>query len=280
MKCQLENITVHYVRRGSGRPMVMLHGFTLDHRVMLGCMEPVFAERKGWQRIYLDLPGMGKTPARPWVTSSDQMLDVVQQFIDATIPKQHFVVAAESYGAYLARGLVHRRPDVIDGLLLICPLVVADRSRRILPKPTTLVKNAELVKSLSPTEAREFQSVAVVQTRRHSKRFAREILAGIQLAGEPFLTNLQARGYALSFDVDDLPTPFEKPTLILTGRQDSSVGYADAWTLLDRYPRATLAVLDRAGHDLQIEQDILFNALVSEWLTRVEEALHAKGKGG
>jgi pimeloyl-ACP methyl ester carboxylesterase len=264
--------------------MVMLHGFTLDHRVMLGSMEPLFTKRKGWQRIYLDLPGMGKTLARPWVTSSDQMLDAILQFIDATLPEQHFVVAGQSYGGYLGRGLVSRRPDMVDGLLLICPLVIADRTRRTLPKPATLVRNPALIKSLSTPEAREFESIAVVQNRPHWKRFAREILAGIRLANEPFLTNLQARGYALSFNVDDLPTPFEKPTLILTGRQDSSVGYADAWTLLDQYPRATLAVLDRAGHDLQIEQEALFKALVSEWLTRLEEAPHSenreKGRSG
>jgi pimeloyl-ACP methyl ester carboxylesterase len=271
MKCRLKDITVHYVTRGAGRPMVMLHGFTLDHRVMLGCMEPLFTDREGWQRIYLDLPGMGRTLARPWVTGSDQMLGVVLDFIDATIPGQHFVAAGESYGGYLARGLVYRRPDMVDGLLLICPMVVADRARRTLPKPTVLVRDSRLLKSLNPAEAREFESVAVIQTRANWKRFAREVLAGIRICDEAFVTKLQAHGYSFSFDVDNLSTAFEKPSLILTGRQDSSVGYADAWTLLERYPRATLAVLDRAGHNLQIEQEAQFNMLVKDWLTRLEE---------
>jgi pimeloyl-ACP methyl ester carboxylesterase len=38
------------------------------------------------------------------------------------------------------------------------------------------------------------------------------------------------------------------------------------------YPRGSYVVLDRAGHNLQIEQPIVFNALVNEWLDRVEEA--------
>jgi len=62
---------------------------------------------------------------------------------------------------------------------------------------------------------------------------------------------------------------FKKPTVILLGRQDSSVGYKDAWTTLDNYTRATFAVLDRAGHNLQIEQVELFNSLVTEWIVRV-----------
>ena len=32
---------------------------------------------------------------------------------------------------------------------------------------------------------------------------------------------------------------------MLLGRQDSSVGYKDAWSILDNYPRGTFAVLDR-----------------------------------
>ncbi len=74
-----------------------------------------------------------------------------------------------------------------------------------------------------------------------------------------------------SFDVDTLPTPFDGPTLMLTARQDNLCGYRDAWDLLDNYPRATFAVLDRAGHFVNIEQDVLCQALMREWLDRVEE---------
>jgi pimeloyl-ACP methyl ester carboxylesterase len=64
---------------------------------------------------------------------------------------------------------------------------------------------------------------------------------------------------------------FEQPALIVTGRQDSVVGYAGQWDLVERYPRATFAVLDRAGHALPHEQPDLLGALVREWLQRVSE---------
>jgi pimeloyl-ACP methyl ester carboxylesterase len=73
--------------------------------------------------------------------------------------------------------------------------------------------------------------------------------------------------------VDTLPTPFGGPTLIVTARQDHLCGYRDAWDLLDNYPRATLAVLDRAGHFVNIEQDALCQLLMGEWLDRVEERI-------
>jgi pimeloyl-ACP methyl ester carboxylesterase len=57
---------------------------------------------------------------------------------------------------------------------------------------------------------------------------------------------------------------------MLMGRQDNIVGYRDQWDFIEDYPRASFVVLDKAGHNLQIEQDVLFNALVKEWLDRVK----------
>lgn len=59
----------------------------------------------------------------------------------------------------------------------------------------------------------------------------------------------------------------------MLGKQDSVVGYKDALSLLEKFPRASFAILDRAGHNLQIEQPELFTELMSEWLNRVEGAM-------
>ncbi|MCX7773825.1 MAG: alpha/beta hydrolase [Clostridia bacterium] len=64
-----------------------------------------------------------------------------------------------------------------------------------------------------------------------------------------------------------------KPTLMLTGRQDSIVGYRGLWDLIELYPRASYLLLDKAAHNLQIEQDVLFTAAVKEWLERVSEEM-------
>ncbi|MBN2303445.1 MAG: alpha/beta hydrolase, partial [Anaerolineae bacterium] len=89
-----------------------------------------------------------------------------------------------------------------------------------------------------------------------------------------FLSKISApENYGYTFSVNPLPVPFNKPTLMLLGRQDHMVGYQNTWAILENYPRASLAVLDRAGHNLQIEQSALFNALVHEWLDRIEENL-------
>ena len=76
--------------------------------------------------------------------------------------------------------------------------------------------------------------------------------------------------YALGYDVRDLAEPFYGPSLTITGRQDGLVGYQDPWSILESYPRCTFAVLDMAGHAMQIDRDRLFGALVDDWLDRLQ----------
>jgi len=270
MECQIKDINIYYEIHGEGHPLISLHGFYPDHRLMTGCMEPIFKHRGGWQRIYFDLPGMGKTTGKKWITSSDQMLDITLDFIDRVIPDQRFVLAGESYGGYLARGIIYRRPELVNGLLLICPLIVPEPEKRILPPPTVLMKDEKFLASLESDDREEFESFAVMQTQDVWERTRDEVLSVVDSSDKAKLTKLQTHGYPLSFDVDAAP-PFEKPTLFLLGRQDASVGYRDTWEIIENYPRGTFTVLDRAGHNLQIEQTTLFDALVNEWLDRVEE---------
>jgi len=273
MDCQLENIKINYEVFGEGRPMVLLHGYWTDHRQIAGCMEPVFENCDGWKRVYLDLPGMGRTPGKEWITNADIMLDIVCQFIDAIIPDENFVVGGYSYGAYLARGVLHRKFAQVDGLFIVCPVIIANSTDRTKPPQEILIKDLDCVAELTPEEREEFEHWVAVQSLKILKRTRTEVDAGSRLADETFLSRLQADGYAFSFDVNTISKQFEKPTLIIAGRQDWVVGYRDAWKIIEQYPRATFGVLDRAGHNLPIAQEELFSALVSEWLDRVEEYL-------
>jgi len=273
MECKMKNISLNYEVIGNGKPIIMLHGYHVDHRLMAGCMEPVFNNKDEYKRIYVDLPGMGKTKGENWIINSDVMLDIVINFIEKIIPSENFLLAGESYGGYLARGIVHKIANKVDGLFLLCPGIIMDFKKRNVPSHIILKSDDKLLSQLEPSDAEGFASIQVVQSEKNWDRYRDEILPGIRLADNNFLLNLQENGYAFSFDVDSLKDKFNKPTLMLLGRQDSGVGYKDAWSILDNYPRATFAVLDRAGHNLQIEQEELFNSLVSEWLVRVSESL-------
>ena len=114
--------------------------------------------------------------------------------------------------------------------------------------------------------------VSVVQTQ---EQLARYRARGKLLPPDTAFQQRLMPHYAFSFEAE-ITAAIDAPALIVAGRQDSIVGYRDAWPILEHLPRATFAVLDRAGHALEREQSDLFNALAAEWLGRVEE--HIKGQ--
>lgn len=265
----VNSLPIHYEELGSGTPILMLHGRPGDHRQMLADMEPMFADRTGWRRICPDLPGMGRTPGADWITHQDQVLDVVAGFVDVVVPGQRFVVAGASYGGYVALGLAHRLGPTVDGLALIVPAVERDRERRRLPPRQVLVEDAAYVEALRSEES-QLGAALVVQSKQALEVLRAYVEPAIEVADHPFLDRLFL-SRAFSFDVRDVEGPFPGPTLVLAGRQDFVVGYQDAWAILENFPRATFAVLDRAGHALSVEQRSLFRSLVGEWLDRVRE---------
>jgi len=271
MECNLENIKVYYEVYGEGHPILMIHGFTPDHRLMKGCMEPLFKNRNHYRRIYFDLPGMGKTTAPEWLKTSDQMLDIILEFIDKIIPDQKFIIASESYGCYLTRGILLKRSKFIDGVLFICPLIIPQLEKRDLPKDFKIViKDSELISSLSISDATELKESLIIQSKAIWERYRDEVFSGIKIADQNFLEKIFPTNYKMTVDVDKLLKLYDKPTLFLLGRQDKTVGYRDAWKIIENYPNATFAILDQAGHNLQIEKAKLFNSLVNDWLDRVE----------
>ncbi len=264
MKCQLADLVVNYKTLGEGKPLVVIAGIPSDHQIILSWLEPIFATRPGWQRIYFDLPGTGLTSAGG-ITTIGQVLDVVCDFIDHISPAQSFTLLGLSAGGYLARGVVHRKSDHIDGLCLLVPWL-SEHEDHELPSPTSIVRDSKAMEQLSPDDAQKVEGLAVVQNQKIVDWYCNVVLSARQ-HGE----GLPLEKLTFSFDINNPSKPFEKPTLILTGRQDTHVGYRDTFDIIESYPRATLAILDRAGHALGVEQESLFYSLINEWLDRVEE---------
>ncbi len=257
--------------RGEGRPIVLIHGWSADRRYMIADLEPVFAKQAGWRRIYLDLPGHGATPAPEWLTTQDQMLAIVRDFVTSVLPEGALALAGSSYGGHVALGLVRLIPERLAGAALLVPDVPAADGTRDVADPVVLREDRSIFADLSPDEQWIPDSLVV-----HERWMVEEIRAhdmpAYRAADYAFLERLEA-SYLPSGAAARQGPPFERPSLILTGRQDSTVGYRAAWSLLDEFPRATYAVLDVAGHQLgRIERPAVFRSLVGDWLERVAAA--------
>lgn len=77
------------VTEGDGLPVVFVHGMGVDHRSLmlldeaLLCPESGAAASRSLKRIYLDLPGFGRTPALPArACGLPEMADWLQSAID------------------------------------------------------------------------------------------------------------------------------------------------------------------------------------------------------
>ena len=166
----IRSVDVYYEKYGEGIPIIMIHGFGPDSQLMIGCMEPVFDKESPFSRIYVDLPGMGKTENYDSIQNADHVLTLLLEFIEAVIPGEQFVLAGESYGGYLARGIAAKMPDRVLGVLLICPVIYPEKERRTLPEQKVMYQDDTFVRSLSKEDRAYFSKSGVILTARNWNR--------------------------------------------------------------------------------------------------------------
>jgi pimeloyl-ACP methyl ester carboxylesterase len=258
MEVRIGDVAVHYVEHGEGTPVLVLHGAGVDHREVEACFDPALDSHGGHRRVYRDLPGMGRTPAPLALRSADDVLDVLFGFADAVMGEDPILVLGHSAGACFAQGFAARTPTRVAGLALVCPLLAGVRD---VPEHLPVIRADDFGDE-------EFRAYFVVQTPAMLERYERFVAPAIPLADA---TAMERIGQHWELTIP-MGAPYEGPTLVVAGRQDSTVGYAAAVDLLDDYPQATLAVIDGAGHALPHEQPKVLAALLQEWLARTASA--------
>ncbi len=259
---------LHHETVGAGSPLLILHGSRLDHRHMMETLEPIFEGLVGWKRVYVDLPGHGQSPPQDSIGTQDDLLAAVIEFATEAIPDQKFGIVGESRGSYLARGFVHLHPDRIRGAALIVPggSPTADPSR--LPEHQVLEPDPSMRSELRDDEVARFENFMVVQRRDILERSRRSKYPAFDLCDAAQAERVN-NSFDFSFHNQGETSEFDGPSLIIAGRQDSMSGYLDAVDLLPQFTRATLTVLDAAGHGLAWERPEVFDALFRDWLQRL-----------
>lgn len=260
---------------GEGFPVVIIHGWQMNGKVEERDLEPVFTKTPGLCRIYVDLPGMGATPANG-VKNLDDMYHRLVQFVESRLGRSRFLLVGSSCGGYLARTLAQKYVDQVDGLLLRVPLIEPNDSKRHLDAITPLIANEQVMSSI-PVEDKAALGNVLIQTPTYvetlTKRYKELFLPAKEAADNELLEQIRAdpERYQLSASLLNDRATFPAPTLILCGRHDDNVGYRDSLRLLETCPRSTYVVLDRGSHDLPIDETGVFEAMVRDWIFRVEE---------
>jgi pimeloyl-ACP methyl ester carboxylesterase len=261
VESRVGEVAWRYVEHGEGVPVLVLHGAGVDHREAEACFEPALATGGGRWRIYPDLPGMGLTRAPAMLRSADDVLDSLLGFADGVFGSTPALLVGHSLGAYYAQGFAARWPERVAGLALVCPLLSGARD---IPPHRPVVAADDLGDE-------EFRGYFVVQTPAMLDRYER-FVAPAALLADPAAMERIGEHWELTLPEG---STYDGPTLLVAGRRDSTVGYAATADLLDPHPRATLAILDGAGHALPHEQPELLAGLVEEWLARVAAGVPA-----
>ena len=148
----MQGVSIAHTVRGSGRPVLLIHGWQGDHRYMQADVDALFEAAGGWRRIYLDLPGHGHTPAPPTLSSQKQVMSLLTGAVDALFPDRPFAVAGSSYGGYLTLGLVRSMPERLLGAALLVPDLPAPDGTRAAPAHVTLRRDPAAFADLEPDE--------------------------------------------------------------------------------------------------------------------------------
>lgn len=159
--------------------------------------------------------------------------------------------------------------------MLRVPLIEPEDSKRDVDDIKPLIANEQVMSNIS-AEDRTLLGNVLVQTPDYIEalktKCEKAYLPAEKAADTEVLDPIRAdpRRYQLSFSLND--DKFFAPTIIICGRQDESVGYRDSLRLLELYPRSTYIVLDRGTHGLPIDETGVFEALVRDWIARVDES--------
>jgi pimeloyl-ACP methyl ester carboxylesterase len=240
---------MHTETVGSGRPIVILHGWRLDSTVELADLEPVFMQATGWRRHYVDMPGMGRSSPPLSEAALPDYVRYVREAIRELVGDDPYALAGTSAGALIARVIAGFPDEQVAGLLLRMPLVESNRSRRRVPRGAA----AEISVRASRARAQKRADLWEPAERR--------IDPSVQaLRDDP-------KRYRL-----DLPTDVLRvPALVISGRQDTRAGWRDALKLLETLPHATFAAIDDAEHEFPWSDNReLFAVLVLDWLRRTD----------
>jgi pimeloyl-ACP methyl ester carboxylesterase len=236
----IDGARISYEVRGRGvgkrTPIVFLHGWGVDRRIWMNRFElAIRGTRSRLERIYPDLPGMGASTTNGRIRNSDDMLAIVERFIDLTVGDRSFLLAGESYGGYLARALVERRRGQVAGVF---PPLPADGPRLPAGPPRgTRRPRAGRCVPFAPFAARDreaFEFMSIVQTSSAYRAFRADVHTEVLPENEGFLAHDLDGSF--SRDINAAPFVYEKPTLVLVGRQDTEVGFEDQYDLFRRWP--------------------------------------------
>ena len=231
----VNGIQLAYERRGKGTPLVLLHGFPLDHHLW---DEVVPLLMDTFDVVLPDLRGFGNSTMIDVPHSMDDYASDIASLLDQ-LNIQKAAIVGHSMGGYVALAFARLYPERVRGLGLISSQVLADGPER----KEGRYKSAEEVSkngigSVVDGMAPKFTNDEKLQS------YARSSMERQQPAA--YIGALKAM--AERIDSTPLLASFKFPVVIVHGDADALIPIDRAREVKEALPGAHLVEIAGAGH--------------------------------
>ena len=231
------------MRKGTGTPLLMLHGFTADSQSWAPLEKALGGDRP---LIRIDLPGHGRSPRRRIGSFAELARQVVEAFDEACRDHDRIDILGHSLGGALALALADIRPRRVRSLALIAP---AGLGPEINAQALAGITRASRAESLAPwlrllTATPEAISDDYAKAAMRLRADAELRACQADLAGVLFPDDVQP------FDLRPALSRVECPATLIWGRKDHILPWRQSISVHGDF---ALHLLADAGHVPQIE---------------------------
>jgi pimeloyl-ACP methyl ester carboxylesterase len=259
---------VHYVVKGSGPPVLLVHGLAASLHDWAD-MLPDLADN-GYRAYALDLLGHGlsEKPHDPVKYQSEGLLAHLQGWIDALALDEPVVFIGHSLGGYLSLSYTLRSPERVRGLVLIDPYY----SPRQLSPLIRLVDNrprlGEKAMRLTPAwfihAALGWDPVSMA----HFSPEARRQIAADYKRASPKIVHITGSLPDLTAEMPKVSVPVK----VIWGERDLTLKTQSFPRLVEALPHASGCVIAGCGHQPHIGKPELVNHLVLDFLAGLSKS--------
>jgi pimeloyl-ACP methyl ester carboxylesterase len=279
VRVSVGDVELHVHERGSGRPLVALHGGPgLDGSVWFPALEPLGAE--GWWILALDQRGNGLSEAGPterWTVA--QMADDVEELIRA-LQLDRPVVMGWSFGSFVAQSHMARHGSA-SGYVFVGTVAepgalhaVVDRLAVFEPEALRTQVTASWEREATVTSPEECKQLLADQYPFHVADplgpLVRQLIENDHVVYRPEVLRHFATGgdYGL-VDQRDVLRTVDRPVLVVSGAHDRTTPADSAHELVEALRDVEEVVLPESAHMLPHEEPEAFLAALRAFLARV-----------
>ena len=234
-KVNINGIQLAYERRGNGTPLVLLHGYPLDHHLwddVVPLLENTF------EIIAPDLRGFGDSTTVDSPNTMDDYAADIAGLLDQ-LGLQKAVVVGHSMGGYVALAFARLFPERVSGLGLVSSQVLADPPER----------KEGRYKSAADVSANGIGSVVETMTPKFTSDEKLQAYARASMEQQQPAAYIGAlRAMAERADSTSLLSSFNFPVVVIHGDSDALIPIDRAREVKAALPQAHLVEISGAGH--------------------------------